>query len=56
MNGQYNPGDIVLGHWTLIKLVGEGSFGRVFEAEREDFGRIYKQFGNRTSICTTGYT
>jgi len=42
MNGQYRLGDIVLGNWTLTRLLGEGSFGRVFEAEREDFGTIYK--------------
>jgi serine/threonine protein kinase len=41
-NGNYNPGDIVLGNWTLTGLLGEGSFGRVFEAEREDFGTIYR--------------
>ena len=42
MNGQYTPGDIVLGNWTLVRLIGEGSFGRVYEAQREDFGRVYK--------------
>jgi len=42
MNGQYRTGDVVLGNWTLVQLIGEGSFGRVFEAEREDFGRTYK--------------
>jgi len=42
MNGQYNPGDVVLGNWTLMRLIGEGSFGRVFEAEREDFGTTYR--------------
>jgi len=42
MNGQYNIGDVVLGNWTLTQLIGEGSFGRVYEAEREDFGRKYK--------------
>ena len=42
MNGQYKPGDVVLGNWTLKQLIGEGSFGRVFSAEREDFGTVYK--------------
>ena len=42
MNVQYNIGDIVLGTWKLTQLIGEGSFGRVYEAEREDFGRVYK--------------
>ena len=42
MNGQYGPGDTVLGNWTLGRLIGEGSFGRVFEAQREDFGTVYK--------------
>ena len=42
MNGQYNTGDIVLHNWKLVRLIGEGSFGRVYEAEREEFGRVYK--------------
>ena len=42
VNGQYKPGDIVLLNWTLKRLIGEGSFGRVFEAERWDFGTAYK--------------
>ena len=41
MNGQYSIGDIVLGSWTLVRKICEGSFGRVYEAEREDFGRVY---------------
>jgi|GEM_PF-1294189 len=41
MKKQYMPGDIVLGNWTLTRLLGEGSFGRVFLAEREDFGVTY---------------
>ncbi len=30
------------GTWRIKKLIGEGSFGKVFEIEREDFGRTYK--------------
>lgn len=30
------------GSWKITRLIGEGSFGKVFEIEREDFGRTYK--------------
>ncbi len=30
------------GVWRIRRLIGEGSFGKVFEIEREDFGRTYK--------------
>ena len=42
MNGQYNIGDILLENWTLTKQIGEGAFGRVYEAERDDYGKTYK--------------
>ena len=42
MNGNYAVGDIVLGNWTLVKQVGEGSYGKVYEAHREDFGVTYR--------------
>ena len=42
MDGQYSTGDIVIGEWTLKHMIGEGSFGRVFEAERLDYGTLYK--------------
>jgi len=42
LNGQYNPGDVVLNKWKLTRLLGEGSHGRVFEAERDGFGQVYK--------------
>lgn len=42
MNGSYRPGDVVLGNWTLGRKIGEGSFGQVFEATREDFGVTYR--------------
>jgi len=42
MNGNYSIGETVFGNWTLNRLIGEGSFGLVYEAVREDFGRTYK--------------
>ncbi|MCL2391608.1 MAG: serine/threonine protein kinase [Oscillospiraceae bacterium] len=42
MNGQYNLGDEVLSKWNLVRSIGEGSHGRVFEAERNGFGQVYK--------------
>ena len=42
MNGRYDIGDIVLYNWKLVRLLGEGSYGKVFEARREDFGGTYK--------------
>lgn len=41
MNGEYRIGDVVLGNWTLVKLLGEGAYGKVYEAHREDFGTVY---------------
>lgn len=44
MNGIYKPGDVVLGNWVLERTIGEGSFGKVFEAVQQDdqFGKRYK--------------
>ena len=36
---QYEP---IFGSWYITRLIGEGSFGKVFEIEREDFGVTYK--------------
>ena len=36
---QYEP---IFGAWHITLLIGEGSFGKVFEMEREDFGVTYK--------------
>ena len=42
MNGEYRIGDIVLGNWELVNLLGQGSYGKVYAAHREDFGTLYK--------------
>ncbi len=42
MNGMYQIGDTVLEKWKLVTLLGSGSYGRVYEAHREDFGMVYK--------------
>ena len=42
MNGEYRTGDIVLGNWELVRLIGQGAYGKVYEAHREDFGTTYK--------------
>ena len=36
---QYEP---IFGVWHITRLIGEGSFGKVFEIQREDFGVVYK--------------
>ena len=36
---KYEP---VFGVWKITKQIGQGSFGRVFEIERQDFGQTYK--------------
>lgn len=32
---QYEP---IFGSWHITRLIGEGSFGKVFEMERQDLG------------------
>ncbi|MDD5901817.1 MAG: serine/threonine-protein kinase [Oscillospiraceae bacterium] len=36
---KYEP---IFGKWHIVKELGEGSYGKVFEIEREDFGYTYK--------------
>ena len=36
---QYEP---IFGSWHIARLIGEGSFGKVFEIRREDFGQTYR--------------
>lgn len=35
-------GTIVFGNWIIKRKIGEGSFGKVFEIQREDFGEVYR--------------
>ena len=36
---KYEP---IFGSWHIVREIGEGSFGKVFEIERREFGRTYK--------------
>ena len=36
---QYEP---IFGSWHITRQIGEGSFGKVFEIQREDFGTTYR--------------
>ena len=36
---KYEP---IFGKWHIVRELGEGGFGKVFEIERRDFGRTYK--------------
>lgn len=35
-------GSVVFGSWVVKREIGEGSFGKVFEIQREDFGEVYR--------------
>ena len=41
MNGQYRTGDVVFDNWTLVKPLGEGAYGKVYEAHREEYQTTY---------------
>lgn len=38
----YDIGSVVFGNWTVKRRLGEGSFGKVFEIQRQDFGETYR--------------
>jgi len=38
----YNIGSVVFDNWEIKGKIGEGSFGQVFEIQREDFGQVYR--------------
>lgn len=37
----YRIGSTVFVNWTIVRKIGEGSFGAVYELQREDFGEVY---------------
>lgn len=39
---QLQKNDIVFHNWKVNSVIGSGSFGTVYEIEREEFGRVYK--------------
>ena len=39
---EYRKYEPVFGSWYLSKLIGKGSFGKVYEIRREEFGTVYK--------------
>lgn len=41
-SNNYKKYEPIFGEWTIKNLIGEGSFGKVYEIERKDFGRVYK--------------
>lgn len=42
MNHTYGIGSIVFEKWIIKHKLGEGSFGTVYEVQREDFGEVYR--------------
>lgn len=40
--------------WNVVKKIGTGSFGSVYEIEREDFGYLYKAALKVISIPRSG--
>lgn len=41
MTTEYKVGDMVLQNWNIEKRIGEGSFGKVYQIGRDDFGTHY---------------
>ena len=42
METEYSKYEPVFGAWKIVKLIGEGNYGKVYEIEREDFDHTYK--------------
>ena len=41
-NNHYKKYEPIFGSWKIGRVLGAGSFGEVFEIEREEFGKKYK--------------
>ena len=39
---EYSVDAAVLDGWNITRLLGEGSYGKVFEIERSEFGQTYR--------------
>ncbi len=39
---EYTIGTMVFGNWKIVNLIGRGSYGKVYEIQREDFGLTYR--------------
>ena len=39
---EYRKYEPIFGSWKLVRLIGKGSFGKVFEISREEYGTTYR--------------
>ena len=39
---EYKKYEPIFGSWYLSRMIGKGSFGKVFEITREEFGTTYR--------------
>lgn len=42
MEKLFHIGSVVFNSWTITRQIGKGSFGTVYEIQREDFGQVYR--------------
>lgn len=52
-SGYYKRYEPIFGSWRIVRMIGEGSFGKVFEIRREDFGTVYKAALKAITIPTS---
>lgn len=54
MARQFKYGDVVFGKWTVVKQIGEGSFGTVYEINRVDCGTTYRSGSGGCAMAVAG--